>query len=103
MFKESPSLTREQKALIIGFMAGSRGEDSLSRFDKGAQKGGVGGGGDSSPSPSLSQSLLTITKTTWSNKNSLLKQLTLTVSVPLVGLHEHIVFDFYPIILFSDS
>ena len=25
MFKESPSLTREQKALILGFMAGSRG------------------------------------------------------------------------------
>ena len=26
MFKESPSLTREQKALILGFMAGSRGQ-----------------------------------------------------------------------------
>ena len=26
MFKESPTLTREQKALILGFMAGARGE-----------------------------------------------------------------------------
>ena len=29
MFKESPSLTREQKALILGFMAGSRGEQLI--------------------------------------------------------------------------
>ena len=31
MFKESPSLTREQKALILGFMAGSRIHTFLSK------------------------------------------------------------------------
>ena len=28
MFEEAPTLTREQKALILGFMAGSRGNDT---------------------------------------------------------------------------
>ena len=29
MFEEAPTLTREQKALILGFMAGSRGIDIM--------------------------------------------------------------------------
>ena len=38
MFKESPTLTREQKALILGFMAGSRGTHNARVAQGGTQR-----------------------------------------------------------------
>lgn len=42
MFKESPSLTREQKALILGFMAGSRGQFGEGRVGREGEREGGG-------------------------------------------------------------